>query len=86
MYFYEPRIDIEEMVSNIYGHFRNSQPRQQKHEEYCTLLDTDIKPMLLHVCTRWLILVRVLESVFKQYNPLKSYFISSGVISVISQL
>ena len=78
IYVQELHIDIEEMVSDIYDHFCNSQPRKQKLEEFCTFLDTDYKPMLLHVRTRWLSLVRVIERVFKQYNPLKSYFLSSG--------
>ena len=48
------------------------------YKEYCSFCDTEYRKIIKHVSTRWLSLQRAIERVLKQFNGLRSYFLSEA--------
>lgn len=78
--FQEAGIDVQEMVCDIYNHFKNSTPRKLEFKEFCTFVEVDYKTILKHIRVRWLSLNTALERVLQLYKSLQSYFLSIGII------
>ena len=74
------------MVIDLFYWFEKSTKRKACLVEYCTFCDIDYREIVKHVNTRWLSLERAVCRVLQQYDPLKSYFLSEGVLLQIVQL
>jgi hypothetical protein len=70
--------DVEDFLVDIYFWFDKSSKRKNLLQEYCTFCDTEYRKIIKHVSTRWLSLQRAIERVLKQYNSLRSYFLSES--------
>ena len=65
------------MVDNYY-YFDKSSKRKNELADYCGFCDTEYRRVLKHVSTRWLSLEIAVERTLRQYQGLKSYFLSEG--------
>ena len=69
-------IDVEAIIIKIYNEFRRSTKRVMQLKEYLAWMDIEWQEILKHVPTQWLSLVLAVEWVVKNFEPIKSYFLS----------
>lgn len=69
-------VDIESIVTKIYGYFYIFTVRTEKLKEFCEEADVTYRKLLGYSKTRWLALMPAIERILKLYNPLKAYFLS----------
>lgn len=74
------KFDVEEMVIDLYYWFDKSTKRKANLVEYCNFCDTSYRDIVKHVNTRWLSLEKAVSRVLQQYAPLRSYYLSEGII------
>jgi hypothetical protein len=67
----------DDLCVDIFYWFEHSSKRKNLLSEFCDFCDVQYRQVIKHVNTRWLSLESAVERVLKQYNPLKSYFLSN---------
>ena len=70
------RIEVEAVVIKIYNEFHRSTKRVTQLEEFFVWMDIEWQAILKHVPTRWLSLAPAVQRVVKNFEPIKSYFLS----------
>ncbi|MCG8622687.1 MAG: hypothetical protein MJE68_11925 [Proteobacteria bacterium] len=70
------KFDAEEFAIDLYYWFDKSTNRKNDLRSYSQFCDQEYRGMIKHVSTRWLTLQLAIERSLKQYEALKSYFIS----------
>ena len=73
------KFSVRDMCIHLYHYFDKSTKRKQTLQEYCTFCDVDFLEMIRYVPTRWLSLERAVSRVLKQFEALKSHFLSEDV-------
>ena len=63
---------------DVFFWFDKSSKRKNLLREYCCFCDIEYQNIVKHVSTRWLSLQRAVERVLKQFNSLRSYFLSES--------
>ena len=66
----------DDLLVDIYYHFRNSVNRIVSLKEYAAFCCVDFKSILKHCETRWLSLRRAINHTLEMWDPLLSYFTS----------
>ena len=86
-------VDIDQLFIDIFYHFHHSSKRKQQFVDlWCSLFSTEPEVILKHCPTRWLSLLKCVDRYIKQYDGLKSYFLSCDeaetvkVRSIVSRL
>lgn len=69
--------DLEEFVIDLFYWFDKSTRRKNELACFCSFCDQAYRSIVKHVSTRWLSLESAVERSLKQYQSLKSYFLSS---------
>ena len=69
----ELSVNVEDYVSDIDYHFRNSAKRKRQLREFMNVDNNEVTKVISHVSTRWLSLERKLT----QWNTLESYLLSN---------
>ena len=77
----ELSLNLEDMITDIYYHFRRSVKRKSILREYMEFTNTHIRKVIKHVSTRWLVLGKCLGRTLTQWDALKSYFVSNFDLS-----
>ena len=72
-------INVEGLVIDS---FDKSTNRKVLLSEYCNFCDTIYRYTIKHMNTRWFSLEKEVYRVLQQYDALKSYFISQGLLLV----
>ena len=67
-------LKVEEVLVDIFYHFRNSVKRTSSLHEYAQFCSIEYKSVLSHCETRWLSLRRALVRTLEMWAPLCSYF------------
>lgn len=80
------KIDIESIVIRIYNEFSSSTKKTAQLKEFFEWADTEWQELLKHAPTRWLSLLPAMERILKNFEPLKSYFVSQDSIPPIVRL
>jgi hypothetical protein len=73
-----PGFDVEELLVDTYFWFEYSSKRKNVYAEYCKFVDMEYRRVLKFMSVRWLGLSTCLERVLRQYEALKSYFLSTS--------
>lgn len=68
--------DIENVILKIYAHFSQSSVRRETLKDFFTFLNSEWSELKKHVVTRWLSLLPAIENILKNWEPIKSYFLS----------
>lgn len=68
--------DIENVILKIYAHFSQSSVRREILKDFFTFLNCEWSELKKHVMTRWLSLLPAIEMILKNWEPIKSYFLS----------
>jgi len=71
-------VDVEELVIDLYYHFDKSSKRKEILKGYQEFCNVETRKILKHSSTRWLSLMKCLDRILRQYDALKSYFLSSA--------
>ena len=74
----ETNFDVEDFLVDIYFWFDKSSKIKNLYKEYCSFYNIEYQNIVKHVSTRWLSLQRPVERVLKQFNSLRSYFLSES--------
>ena len=69
-------LKVDDLLVDIYYHFRNSVNRVVSLQEYAEFCCVEFKCILKHCETRWLSLRRAINRTLEMWNPLLSYFTS----------
>jgi hypothetical protein len=69
-------IKVDEILVDVYYHFRNSVKSIASLREYADFCDVEFKLILKHCETRWLSLRRSIKRAIDMWEPLLSYFTS----------
>ena len=70
--------DAEEFAVDLYYWFDKSTKRKNELRSYNEFCNQEYRSMIKHVSTRWLTLEVAIERSLKQYQGLKSYFLSEN--------
>ena len=70
--------DVEDFCIDVFYYFDKSTKRKGALKSYNEFCDQQYRKILKHVNVRWLSLGRAVERIFKQYEGLKSYFLSES--------
>ncbi|KAE9542522.1 hypothetical protein AGLY_003383 [Aphis glycines] len=68
--------DIENVILKIYAHFSQSSVRRETLKDFFTFLNCEWSELKKHVVTRWLSIHPAIEIILKNWEPIKSYFLS----------
>ena len=86
-------LPVDQLFMDIFYYFHHSSKRKQQFVDlWCSLFSTEPEVILKHCPTRWLSLLKYVDRYIKQYDGLKSYFLSSDeaetvkVRSIVSRL
>ena len=86
-------VNIEQLFIDIFYYFHHSSKRKQQFVDlWCSLFSTEPEVILKHCSTRWLSLLKCVDHYLKQYDGLKSFFLSceeaetAKVRSILSRL
>ncbi|CAF1427499.1 unnamed protein product [Rotaria magnacalcarata] len=71
-------IDVESILSKLYGHFSSSTKRVESLKEYFDFVEQDHLLLLKHISIRWLSLYPSIERLLKVLDPLSAYFLDLG--------
>ncbi|CAF1249558.1 unnamed protein product [Adineta ricciae] len=71
-------IDVESILSKLYGHFSSSTKRVESLKEYFDFVSQDHLLLLKHINIRWLSLYPSIERLLKVFEPLCAYFLGLG--------
>lgn len=70
-------VDIDQLFVDVFYHFHHSSKRKQQFVDlWCSLFSTEPEIVLKHCPTRWLSLLKCVDRYLRQYDGLKSYFLS----------
>ena len=69
-------IDIEVLVTKIFGYFHIYTVRVERLKDFCDFFGQEYKQILGYAYVRWLSLLPALETILKLYWSLKSFFMS----------
>ena len=70
-------VDIDQLFIDIFYYFHHSSKRKQQFVDlWCSLFTTEPEVILKHCPTRWLSLLKCVDRYLRQYDGLKSYFLS----------
>ena len=72
--------NVEDLAIDLFYWFDKSTKRKALLSEYCNFCDVQYRDIIKHVNTRWLSLEKAIYRVPQQYDALKSYFISQGML------
>lgn len=72
----ELSMDVEQLVINLYYHFDKSSKRKELLKEYQEFCNVETRKILKHSSTRWLLLMKCVDRILRQYEALQSYFAS----------
>jgi len=67
-------VDVETIVTSIYGHFSISANRCTQLQEFFEFVDTEYHDILRHVATRWLSLSPAISRLLESWAAIVSYF------------
>ncbi|XP_063384718.1 uncharacterized protein LOC134670827 [Cydia fagiglandana] len=70
--------DIENVILKIYSHFAHSAVRREDLKKFVEAADGNFHELKRHVGTRWLSLLPCVDTVLKNWAPIRNYFISLG--------
>ena len=70
--------DVEDFCIDLFYYFDKSTKRKGVLQEYYEFCDQEYRQILKHVNVRWLSLERAVDRTLKQYEGLKSYFLSEN--------
>lgn len=73
------RYDIECIIIKCFNEFSSSTKNVSTLQEFITFAEQEWAELLRHCPTRWLSLVPATERILKQFEPLKSYFLSHNL-------
>ena len=76
------KFDVEELMIDNYYYFDKSSKRKNGLADYCGFCDIEYRKVLKHISTRWLSLELAVERTLRQYQGLKSYFLSQGLFHI----
>lgn len=71
-------IDIEVLVTKIFGYFHIYTVRVERLKDFCDFVGQEYKQILGYANVRWLSLLPALERILKLYPVLKSFFMSEN--------
>ena len=74
--FYSMPIDIEVLVTKIFGYFHIYTVRVERLKDFCDFVGQQYKQILGYTNVRWLLLLSALKRILKLYLSLKSFFMS----------
>ena len=75
-------VDIDQLFVDVFYYFHHSSKRKQQFVDlfcgssWCSLFSTEPEIILKHCPTRWLSLLKCVDQYLRQYDGLKSYFLS----------
>ncbi|CAM2723326.1 unnamed protein product [Rotaria socialis] len=69
-------IDIEAILCKLYSYFSRSAKRIESLKEYFEFVQTEFSVLLQHIRTRWLSLLRSIERLLENFEPLKLFFLN----------
>ena len=70
-------VNIDQLFIDIFYYFHYSSKRKQQFVDlWCSLFTTEPEVILKHCPTRWLSLLKCVDRYLRQYDGLKSYFLS----------
>ena len=70
-------VDIDQLFVDVFYYFHHSSKRKQQFVDlWCSLFSTEPEIILKHCPTRWLSLLKCVDRYLRQYDGLKSYFLS----------
>ena len=72
--------NVEDLAIDLFYWFDKSTKRKALLSEYCNFCDVQYRDIIKHVNTRWFSLEKAVYRVLQQYDALKSYFISQGML------
>lgn len=72
------KFDIELIVIKSYNEFSSSTIKTTALKEFFEFCDLEWSELLRHVPTRWLTLIPAVERLLKNFEPVKSYFLSQN--------
>ena len=70
--------DVEDFLVDLFYWFDHSSKRKNAYHGYCQFVDNQYRAIVKYVSTRWLSLEAAVTRVLKQYEGLKSYFLSES--------
>ena len=73
--------NVEDLVVDTYFWFDKSTKRKASLAEFCQFCDIEYRQIVKHVSTRWLCLENAVSRVVRQFDGLKSYFLSNSTIT-----
>jgi hypothetical protein len=68
--------DKENVILKIYAHFSQSSVKRETLKDFFTFLNCGWSELKKNVVTRWLFLLPAIENILKNWEPIKSYFLS----------
>ena len=70
-------VDIDQLFVDVFYYFHHSSKRKQQFVDlWCSIFSTEPEIILKHCPTRWLSLLKCVDRYLRQYDRLKSYFLS----------
>lgn len=69
-------LDVEQLVIDLYYHFEKSSKRKEIFKGYQEFCNVETRKILKQSSTRWLSLMKCIDRILRQYDALKSYFLS----------
>lgn len=72
-------IVVEQLVIDLYYHFDKSFKRNDLLKEYQKFCGVEMQKILKHSSTDWLLLMKCVDRILRQYDVLKSYFSSCAL-------
>jgi len=75
--------DVESLVIKVYNEFSSSAKNIEKLKECYDFVDNEYSKLLKHVPTRFLTLFRALDRLIKNWQAVKTYFLSKEKVSKV---
>ena len=74
------KFDVEELMIDTFFFFERSSKRKSELADFASFCNIEYRKILKYVGTRWLSLEQAVDRILQQYDSLRSFFLSEGIL------